>query len=1307
MQDAVAADVVSVAPGPVAGSLAGTVALFANPFLDGKEEALAVDNLGQLTYLQRRGTSTGWQQSPVTGGGTEPIMAAEVVVVVHPRDLTYWAIYAAKSGGKPQALQLVSATVDGVLSCSWQAVPAAILIATEPEVTGIGKLYTYYDGRTPCVTGLDPKTGQVVAITVAMTGIHRFACTAFKGAFAADELAAGPVSPMADQKRSWAPVCYLRIGKNLIWYNTSTDLEPRVIARNVARLVGVYRSFAKPDLGCVYLDTSGNLVTSNHANGDPPVMTSSTPGLGFVTATSWVDVNQMLHVYGLDAHDTLQVLHQVSWAGEGVPVWSRTVIQKPKTDQKTVPALVGLVSRVASFGVDPFPDEMPNQLLKLAGVPQPDEQFSFHAQDISSARGINAARWSRDKVRKPSDGDPHFVTHYVSEVTVLDQGGTPMSGLTVTVSAETLAEVQVDGASYLVGPGHSASLATNALGKITICTPADSLLPATLHVDISGLTQGAVIQPAAEVHDYLGGTGTLASQQGMFDKAALTAAKGTDGKPIVDPDLDGSVGAIVSATKEVFRQAEGRPMTSNLSEGDGPAPPIHGFVVGPAPGRLLGVDGAQVEYTEFTKPEDFAAHLDAIRRMPQYAGVLDDFLTWAGDVWQGIKDGAVRVYAVAVEAITTVIIWIGDKIVELAAFAIETVAAAARAAEAVLRQIIPAIGPVLDWLKSLFSFKDIWDTAVALESGATTVLTYGLGAIAQYGDKGHEWFEQQKIEVTKAFTSITAQYEGRPLGDAGNQIPAMIDASGQQMAPTVARDSPQATWLLNRTIGGYVPVTAWAAPDPVVEDSRISDAFAAFLKAFTDTDIEGTAVRLLGDLQAMIAKVTDVSDPASAAKASVIALFDIVEGLVLAIIDVLDRALQALMALVAAVAENPGKVFAEPLTLGPVNTLYKWIQREAGVHPDKFRDLTYGGLIFLMAGFATTTAYKLVNGVGHGGPFPGGHFPAITAPHWHPDYDPTTSLDADQQRAINAEYKWLQAVCASAGIIGGVLDCLGDLAPLVTSKPTPRTRKLGVLLATGSTLTTGLLFNTLGSCPPVTGTAWDAPNQKWAGAFATTCVGQLLSIGLIAYNIKQPDAETPFLKNLKNVMLGPLMPIVLSSAYIACVDLAAKEDKTNIYTHALLVLGGIPGLGQALRFGIRSQNANPFHQRRGMVAAGFNATAQELSAAMLLAGAVLTVYPVITPDQVLKIGEVGVPYSVAIEASGGDRVFNRPLKDWTLTSGALPAGLTLDQKNGKIVGTPTAATSPVGAKFSIRCNDSYGPPQISLPCELTIVIRSR
>jgi hypothetical protein len=66
-------------------------------------------------------------------------------------------------------------------------------------------------------------------------------------------------------------------------------------------------------------------------------------------------------------------------------------------------------------------------------------------------------------------------------------------------------------------------------------------------------------------------------------------------------------------------------------------------------------------------------------------------------------------------------------------------------------------------------------------------------------------------------------------------------------------------------------------------------------------------------------------------------------------------------------------------------------------------------------------------------------------------------------------------------------------------------------------------------------------------------------------------------------------------------------------------------------------------------------------------------------------GTMGVSYSTTLVASGGT-----PAYTWSISSGALPPGLTLSAGTGQISGTPSSAGS---YNFTIRLTDSASPAQ--------------
>jgi hypothetical protein len=69
----------------------------------------------------------------------------------------------------------------------------------------------------------------------------------------------------------------------------------------------------------------------------------------------------------------------------------------------------------------------------------------------------------------------------------------------------------------------------------------------------------------------------------------------------------------------------------------------------------------------------------------------------------------------------------------------------------------------------------------------------------------------------------------------------------------------------------------------------------------------------------------------------------------------------------------------------------------------------------------------------------------------------------------------------------------------------------------------------------------------------------------------------------------------------------------------------------------------------------------------------------------LPAGTVGQPYTATLGATGGTTPYT-----WSISSGSLPAGLTLNASTGGISGTPTAAGTP---NFSVTATDSSATPQ--------------
>ncbi|MDT5015406.1 MAG: hypothetical protein QOD39_1566, partial [Mycobacterium sp.] len=694
MEDAISAGAISVQEGGQNG-----IALYSNPYLDGKEEALAINTDGHLTHLRRADLQLGWDQVEIVDTQNAKISATEVVVVVSPRDLSLWAVYI----GADQKLRVLTLPrpVGGATS-TWTAQPAPSAFS-DPEQPH--RLYVQYWGNVPCISLLDASNGFYYRIMAAQTssGAVPMGITfAPVGGPAGpvDGFAAGlPRTPQRVPGIYWSHTTYSLTGNTLTRQDGDVD-KIGTISTEVSTLVGVFQSGQSDELGCLYLNTEGDLCASYYITGEHTgLVTVTCPGLALHTATVWADANGMLHVYGTDMDNALKVVHQTGWldAGSskpGGPVWTQAV-----KDGTSVVVCVAVKPSVVSFAIDPYPDYQPNQMIKSEGVKADEGQYSICTQDITTTR------WTTEPIRKRPENNPapSLVTHYVSEITLTNVSGAPVPGRQVSVTADSLVEIISGGASYLVGPGHSAVLSVNAMGRVSIAIAANSLNPPTLQVSAVGAQGGLTIQPAADVHNYLGGEGTLASQTGRFSTDAVMKAK------ITKADRT-AVDYTVSRVQQVFGQAKGKALTSHLLTGDGPPKEIHGF-------SMVKDEQGKIHYHEFDTPEQAAKHMESIRALPNYGGIWEDFLDFASDVWEGIRTGVIEVVSATVEVVTTICIKIAGKIFELVNFVIDTVQSAVHAAESLFRLVVTAIDKVVDWLKALFDFHDIWDTKQALESG--------------------------------------------------------------------------------------------------------------------------------------------------------------------------------------------------------------------------------------------------------------------------------------------------------------------------------------------------------------------------------------------------------------------------------------------------------------------------------------------------------------------------------------------------------------------------------------------------------------
>jgi hypothetical protein len=106
--------------------------------------------------------------------------------------------------------------------------------------------------------------------------------------------------------------------------------------------------------------------------------------------------------------------------------------------------------------------------------------------------------------------------------------------------------------------------------------------------------------------------------------------------------------------------------------------------------------------------------------------------------------------------------------------------------------------------------------------------------------------------------------------------------------------------------------------------------------------------------------------------------------------------------------------------------------------------------------------------------------------------------------------------------------------------------------------------------------------------------------------------------------------------------------------------------------------------------------AQTKSANLTLTISSSAASPLAIATSSLPSGQVGTAFSAALVATGGTAPYT-----WSITSGALPAGLALNASSGAITGTPTASANATPLTFKVT--DSSSPVQ-SASANLTLTI---
>ena len=279
-------------------------------------------------------------------------------------------------------------------------------------------------------------------------------------------------------------------------------------------------------------------------------------------------------------------------------------------------------------------------------------------------------------------------------------------------------------------------------------------------------------------------------------------------------------------------------------------------------------------------------------------------------------------------------------------------------------------------------------------------------------------------------------------------------------------------------------------------------------------------------------------------------------------------------------------------------------------------------------------------------------------------------------------------------VLTALLGLAGCASTHVASGDSPAPGKITV---TTSSLPTGQTGNTYTSTLQAQG---GTPPYKWSLTSGTLPAGLSLNsaTGVISGTPTQSVANLSLSFTVTDSSATPLsasftlsLTVTAASSGITITTQSLPNGQINVaYSATLAATGGTAPYtwtltGGALAAGLTLNGATGAITGTPTAAASataltFKVTDSSSPALTQTASLTMTIFPaglVITTTS-LPNGQVNAAYSAALTAVGGTSPYT-----WSLTSGTLPTGLSLNTSAGAIIGTPTASVNAVSLTFKV------------------------
>jgi hypothetical protein len=574
-----------------------------------------------------------------------------------------------------------------------------------------------------------------------------------------------------------------------------------------------------------------------------------------VAGAGTTDAQNLTHFYWSDPDGNLWVLHQTGWDPTTGAVWAPSFPLDQDVTFVATPALAAAAPAIIAARVD-------------------------NSIDLLSQPG-GAGFWNRVPVQGPTTEIPFQTTRYRTRVSLSDDNAAPCPGTQIQVVPSALVALEVAGQTVIASPDAPAVLTADLTSAVEFTQPATGLDAVTFTVTpmSGGSTQPLNVTPYDYVQQQLAGTSTVNIFTGSSTISPMSPQMLQGAKWL---DTDNQSHPVFPTITAAQAQACAPAISSLFQVLSSTNPPSDtGY-------ELDLSDPLNPQFTPVQDTTELGDRLAALRTAAA-AGTFGDFF---GDILHGIKQGVLKVVKWVVktaEKVVSIVVEITETVTTFAAdLLIDSIEAVVSLAHGIFGWLGAPVAIVLNWLKDLLPWNDIWATM-------ETFNTYFVDGISGLLDLEHKaaiatghFFSDLKSTVDQWFSTMINQI------DSQQQLRPSSPVIGSDMPPAKLPGSDaQNNWFKSKLTTHLPGTSAAVLPDPGTD----GDDLITQIKTAIDNS------GIVADLQTELANVKDFYSalfhhPPDVQQVLAVDLIKVVQGFVDIVLDAMDALVQVLLDIV-------------------------------------------------------------------------------------------------------------------------------------------------------------------------------------------------------------------------------------------------------------------------------------------------------------------------------------------------------------------------------------------------------------------------